>query len=335
MAVLPDQSLLAEASGNTQPTGWEEVEELSDKMGQIGGEQEPTASERLAIFDPDSDEHKAKVYAEIEFCQERFRIDEAKELKNTNIKNINIDDLSYDKLERICFHYSAKNNGNSIDMNGIRSGIGDNSAGIDKNEAIYFSYGIEGVLHTWDVWLKWRLGRLYAPDMQGDPEIQSQQEADKYSGYCKKWKEEVLSGDYKQDADKLSALFRYQEAELRGSDYLMLDLSEGVDFSFDTIDPKKARVRGNPYEEIKFGAGISTDLSHDRVENWNMFTPLGERKVLSPDRIKRLTLDNGANDVNSILIALYDKYQEHCKDTGEDPVQFDLLDTYIEWSKGR
>lgn len=292
------------------------------------------AKGNLATFNPDSFEHKAKVQAEIKACKERFKVHESKELHNKNIENLNLNSLSYDELEKICFHYSAKNNGNSIDENGIRSGIGDNSAGIDENEAIYFSYGIEGALHTWDVWLKWRLGRLYAPDMQGSPTIESQQEAEEYFEYREKWNNEVVSGDYKHDQEKLNALFEYQKAELTGSDYYALDLAEGSDFSFDTIDPKKARVRGNPYEEIKFGNGISTDLSHDRMEKWNMFTPLGERKELSPDRIKRLVLNDGSNDVNSVLTFLYDKYQEHCKDIGEVPTDFDLLDRYMVWNKG-
>ena len=285
----------------------------------------------LIFFDPDSDEHDFKMKAEIEACRERFKVDKNKELQNINIENLVVNDLPYDELERICFHYSAKNNGDSIDKNGIRSGIGVNSAGIDKNEAIYFSYGIEGALHTWDVWLKWRLGRLYAPDMQGEPMIESQQEADEYFKYCDKWKNEILSGNYKHDQKKLATLFEYQKTELKGCDYYILDLAEGSDYSFDTIDPKKARVRGNPYEEIKFGSGLSTDLSHDRVEHWNMFTPLGQRKELTPDRIKRLVLNDGSNDVNSVLVFLYNKYQEHCKDKNEAPVQFDLLDKYIKW----
>ena len=327
----------AEASSDRRSSGWEEVEALADKMGQVseGQEKETSISKRLEIFDPDSGAHKAKVQDEIRSCKERFKVDENKELQNINVENIDIDDLSYEELEKTCFHYSAKNNGSSIDMNGIRSGIGDNSAGIDKSEAIYFSYGIEGALHTWDVWLKWRLGRLYAPDMQGDPEIESQQEADRYFKYRDKWNDEVISGNYKLDQDKLGALFEYQETELKGSDYFTLNLAEDVDFSFDTVDPKKARVRGNPYEEIKFSVGISTDLSHDRMEKWNMFTPLGERRILSPDKIKRLIVGDEANDTNSILITLYNKYQEHCKNKGENPVQFDLLDKYIDWSTRR
>ena len=288
---------------------------------------------RLMPFDPDSPAHAQKVQAAIEKRRAKYQVDKNRELHNENIQDLTIDNLSYEELDGMFFHNDAKNWGDDKDKNGVRSKIGKNSEGIDEYGAIYFSDGVEGALNTWDVWLKWRLGKLYAPDMQGDIDIDSKEMADGYHELRDKWRKEVISGDYKEDREKLEALFEYQEIEFKGSDYYALDLVEGEDFDPSTDDPKKVRARGDPYEEIKFGGGIGTDFSHDQMEKWNMFTPLGEEKIIRPDRVKRLVLEGGANDTNSVLMCLYDKYQEHCRETGETPTQFDLLDEYITWCK--
>ena len=290
---------------------------------------------RLMELNPDSPIHAQKVQEQIAARREKYRVDKNKELHNENIQDLAIDDLPYEELDNMFFHNDAKNWGADKDKSGVKAKIGKNSEGIDEQGAIYFSDGVEGALNTWDVWLKWRLGRLYSPDMQGDIKIDSKEMADEYHALRDKWREEVVSGDYKDDREKLEALFEYQEAEFTGSDYYSLDLVEGEDFNRNTIDAKKARARGDPYEEIKYGGGIGTDFSHDRMEKWNMFTPLGKEKTIEPSRVKRLVLNNGANDTNSVLIALYDKYQKHCQETGEEPTQFDLLDKYVAWSKDR
>ena len=83
--------------------------------------------------------------------------------RNSNIKNINLSKIPFEKLKKMAFHYSLKKDKNSIDSKGLECRIGRNSDGVDKKAAIYFSYGIEAVLETWDVWLKWRLNRLNNP----------------------------------------------------------------------------------------------------------------------------------------------------------------------------
>lgn len=290
--------------------------------------------EQLMSLDPDSPAHAQKVQEAIRVREQQYQVDKNKELRNENIQDLAIDDLSYEDLDSMYFHNDAKNWGADKDRNGVRAKIGKNSDGIDEQGAIYFSDGVEGALNTWDVWLKWRLGKLYAPDMQ-DVELGSEEMAEGYHELRDKWRDEVVSGDYKEDQEKLEALFKYQEIEFVGSDYYSLDLAEGVDFDPNTDDPKKIRARGDPYEEIKFGGGVGTDFSHDRMEKWNMFTPLGQEKVVGPDKVKRLVLSDGANDTQSVLLCLYNKYQQHCKETGEEPAQFDLLDKYVDWSKER
>lgn len=97
---------------------------------------------------------------------EVYQGDRVREENNGNIKDIDLSKLTDEELQKLIFHYSLKKDKTSIDKNGLKSVIGRNSKGIDKLKAIYFSYGLEAVLETWDVWLKWRADHLYNPYWQ-------------------------------------------------------------------------------------------------------------------------------------------------------------------------
>ena len=92
--------------------------------------------------------------------------DEVLNYKNYNIQSINIENLSFEQLNELYYHYSLKTYQRSIDTSGLIPTIGRNSENVDEKPAIYFSYSIEGVLETWDVWLKWILNRLNNPQWQ-------------------------------------------------------------------------------------------------------------------------------------------------------------------------
>lgn len=161
---------------------------------------------------------------------------EEEEQVDDEIEAVNIEDISFEDLDKMCFHYSLKKDRSSIAENGLESRVGRNSENIDKKESIYFSYGIEGVLETWDMWLKWRLNRLNNPEWNDEYKdiralIDSGQASDEqkkeYYYKIELWDGEFLSQGYKDDRAKLDLLYNFQLDEMETSNYYLLDLVEG------------------------------------------------------------------------------------------------------------
>ena len=271
------------------------------------------------------------------------------EQADDGIEAVNIEDISFEDLDKMCFHYSLKKDRSSIAENGLQSRVGRNSENIDKKESIYFSYGIEGVLETWDMWLKWRLNRLNNPEWNDEYKdiralIDSGQASDEqkkeYYHKIELWDDEFLSQGYKDDRVKLDLLYKFQLDEMEASNYYLLDLIEGEDFTFDELDVKKEKAKGTigTPEEIEYKRlaemyGTYSDMDNSTVEKHNMNTILGKHIVLQPERIKHLILSDGRDDVYSVLEHLYDRYKENV--SKDEQAQFDLLDDYIEFCKER
>ncbi len=273
---------------------------------------------------------------------------QVREENNGNIQQVDLSKMPYDKLQNTIFHYSLKKDKSAIDREGLKARIGRNSAGTDYEPAIYFSYGLEGALETWDVWLKWRANRLNSPYWKEennelveklDNGIATEQEKKEYYYKAQLWNEEFISGKYREDNEKMKTLFDFQIDEMLASNYYVLDLKEGEEFSFDEVDVKKEHAlfqeKNEPeaigYKMFKEMYGQYSNYDSNKVEKWNMNTFLGEDITISPDRIKQLTLPNGKKDVLSIIEFLYDKYQE--KVPKNQQVEFDLLDKYMAYVK--
>ena len=150
--------------------GNDESSDIDIPIGQISNEE----LERLQIQGYKGRSLRDRKYLQLENKKQKilrkqrefYQGDNEKEENNGNIKKINLSELSDEELQHVCFHYSLKKDKNSIDRKGLETRIGRNSKGIDKQSSIYFSYGLEGALKTWDVWLKWRANRLYSPYWQ-------------------------------------------------------------------------------------------------------------------------------------------------------------------------
>lgn len=280
---------------------------------------------------------------------EFYQGDLEKEENNGNIKKVNLIELSDEELQHDLFHFSLKKDKNSIDRKGLEPRIGRNSKGIDKQSSIYFSYGLEGVLETWDVWLKWRANRLYSPCFQEENKeiieklengTATEEEKKEYYYKAELWNEEFSSGKYREDKEKMKFLFDFQIDEMQASNYYLLDLKEGEDFSFDEVDVKKEsnlkrkdRTNDVGYKKFQEMYGSYSDFESSKVDKWNMNTFLGKQMIIEPNRIKQLTLPNGKNDVLSIITYLHDKYKEITPT--EEQVKFDVLDSYVEYVKDK
>ena len=125
---------------------------------------------------------------------------------------------------------------------------------------------------------------------------------------------------------------------MQASNYYLLDLNEGEDFSFDEVDVKKDAnlKRKDIPSDIEYKIfhemyGSYSNFESSKVDKWNMNTFLGKQMTIEPNRIRQLTLPNDKNDVLSIITYLYDKYKEITPE--EEQVNFDVLDSYIEYAK--
>lgn len=245
---------------------------------------------------------------------------------------IDLTDFDYEDLAKMHFHYSHKNNGKSIEENGLISQIGENSEELDEEEAIYFCVGLEAVLHCWDIWLKWRLNRLNNPRAAGvkcSTEFNAQHGAEIWKNSVA-WMKHMSSKKYRDDVSLLENTFEYERIELIRSDYYALTIAPGIDYPKEQFDPKKAFICGSGYAEEIYGVGVSTHLDNEFAEQWNRSTDLGKKARISPDNVWLLAAE-GDCDALSVLNYLYRTYIKHCKEIDETPAQFALLPKFLEY----
>lgn len=254
------------------------------------------------------------------------------ELCHSDRRRIDLSEFNYEDLEQMHFHYSHKNNGKSIEKEGLISQIGKNSEELDNEEAIYFSLGIESVLHNWDIWLKWRLNRFCNPRAAGvkcSTELNTTHGAELWK-MSVKWMQHMASKEYRNDEFILEDAFEFERIELSRSDYYALTITPDIDYPSLQFDPKKSFIGGSGYAEEIYGVGVSTHLDNEYAEKWNLSTKLGEKARIPADCVWRLTAE-GKDDALSILSYLYQRYMEYCGLLGDTPAAFALLPKFLEY----
>lgn len=287
----------------------------------------------LAKIDPDSEEKDRLIADEIERMRRNWMAHTSQ--PRGNFEQLFVEDLSYRELERLHLHYTLKNNSASIARNGLCSRIGANSNGLDDQEAIYFSYGLEAALHCFDVWLKWRLNRMYNPGAVGASNRfkLSQDERRQVARYAINWMVHMASRAYLADEHKIQRLFEWMFAELSNADYLALDLRPYIDYDPQQEDPKKECAGLANYAREIYGAGISTNFDSPRADKWNLSTPLGKSVRIPREKIRQICLHDGRNDAYSVLQFFYDRYLTECELDGRRPAAFALLGRFLDYRR--
>lgn len=263
--------------------------------------------------------------------------------KPLNIKDLDITNLSMQELENLLYHFASDDYLESYDINGMKPVIGENSHGIDKEESIFFSKGLEACLELWDVWLKWRLNRLNNPMHKGktqeerDANIERFQRGDITDEERKQWYYWINSFrnmEFLNRKELLQNLFDYQLEEMKKSDYLTLDLIRGEEYVDDQIDQKKLEaINKGKYDLMQVVMyGKYSNLNSKIADKWNLQTIPGKKIVIPPERLKRLKANNKF-DVYSIVEFMYDKYKKEIPI--EKQVKFDLLDLFMQYSKNK
>lgn len=260
---------------------------------------------------------------------------------NTNIENLDISEFSYEQLDSLFYHWSPKEFFSVYNETGMPASIGKNSGGIDSEVSIFFSKGILGVLLLWDVWLKWRLNRMFNPQYRGNNLQEVRNNQNRYfSGDIteeerREWVEWIryfCNKEFMNDPKVLETLFKFEFNEMMSSDYFVLDLKENEEFRWDQIDSKKQSMLLNEkkYNRIstigRVQYGSYSDYSTPVADKWNMQTIPGKNIIIEPKRMKKLTF-KGRDDVFSVISAFYDMYKRSV--SAEEQVSFDVLDKYI------
>lgn len=260
---------------------------------------------------------------------------------NTNIENLDISEFSYEQLDSLFYHWSPKEFFSVYNETGMPASIGKNSDGIDSEVSIFFSKGTLGVLLLWDVWLKWRLNRMFNPQYRGNNLLEVRNNQNRYfSGNIteeerREWVEWIryfCNKEFMNDPKILETLFKFEFNEMMSSDYFVLDLKENEEFRWDQIDSKKQSMLLNEkkYNRIstigRVQYGSYSDYSTPVADKWNMQTIPGKNIIIEPKRMKKLTF-KGRDDVFSVISAFYDMYKRSV--SAEEQVSFDVLDKYI------
>ena len=260
---------------------------------------------------------------------------------NTNIENLDISEFSYEQLDSLFYHWSPKEFFSVYNETGMPASIGKNSDGIDREVSIFFSKGTLGVLLLWDVWLKWRLNRMFNPQYRGNNLLEVRNNQKRYfSGNIteeerREWVEWIryfCNKEFMNDPKVLETLFKFEFNEMMSSDYFVLDLKENEEFRWDQIDSKKQSMLLNEkkYNRIstigRVQYGSYSDYSTPVADKWNMQTIPGKNIIIEPKRMKKLTF-KGRDDVFSVISAFYDMYKRSV--SAEEQVSFDVLDKYI------
>ena len=75
-------------------------------------------------------------------------------------KDLIVKDISQIDLKHSFFHYTNKQNLDTILKNGLEPRIGENALYVEKTPKIFFAEGEKGIVTIMDVWLKWLTGKL-------------------------------------------------------------------------------------------------------------------------------------------------------------------------------
>lgn len=203
---------------------------------------------------------------------------------------VDIDEINDD----LFLHYTSIENLDSISINGLQPKIGKNSKVIEKTKKIFFTKGEKGALVIMDSWIKWLVAKPisnfiyyigafllkvpFFPNVIHKIIIKFNRNKKKYKWSYKNLKE-----------------------TLDNSVYLIMDLEENVDFSYDDIDEVK-KFSHYPPSFIENLYAYDSDVLDEKMEYWNMHTL--SNKIVEPYKLHvlRLNTKTKASEILKIMI---------------------------------
>ncbi len=222
-------------------------------------------------------------------------------------KNLIVKDISQIDLKHSFFHYTNKQNLDTILKIGLEPRIGENSLYVEKTPKVFFAEGEKGIITIIDVWLKWLTGKISTGKFKywlGTAIYMK-------IPFCIK---SIPNNKVKKSLaskEKRSMAYAKMKEILDNSIFLVLDLKENIDFDYNDID----EVKKTYYESfLKLLYPSDSDLKDNKMEYWNMHTY--SNKTIEPQKIA--LLKNKDNyDANSILVSIIEKNIEYIKNNYE------------------
>jgi hypothetical protein len=217
------------------------------------------------------------------------------------INEIKISDIKDVDLNNMFLHYTSKANLKDIFEKGLEPRIGMNARLVETSKKVFFSVGDKGALVIMDVWLKWLIFKptnnylywfgAFLLRIPCFPKIFHK----------------MLINYYKKSKKKHLWAYKKLNEILNDSVYLILDLKENLDFSFNDIDEAKQLYRSSA-KYIKDIYAHDSDFHDPKIEYWNMHTY--SNKIIEKEKISLLKAENKytANDILLYMARAKEEY---------------------------
>lgn len=228
------------------------------------------------------------------------------------IDDFNVKDISQIDMNNTFFHYTSKNNLNTIKKNGLEPRIGENSLYVEKSKKVFFAQGENGILTLMDVWLRWLTSKSGINN-----QIYCLGTFYMRTPLCIKGIPDYIVSKSLKNKNKRIKVFNQLKDILDDSIFLILDLEENVDFSYNDID----EVKDTYYESfLKLLYPITSNIKDKKIEYWNMHTYsnrvidsskislLKDKDEYSASKILKQLIDNNILYVKQNLDFLYEYY---------------------------
>lgn len=214
----------------------------------------------------------------------------------------------------VFYHFTNRDNYESIDKYGLIPNIGDNANGIEKTKKVFFSKGNIGLLRICDVWINWYIYRISLYDNVLKYKNISEDEKWKLK---KEFRNNFTNGlYYNEDYIKIAyeAFMQFMNSNI----ILKLDLDKN---DYDENDIDEAKDREIPDFMNRMYLGYYT--SSDKVETFNMHTKSGIG--IDIDKISKIESDNNDKALY-ILKNIYEKEKDK-----DENLRFTFLDSFINY----
>lgn len=212
-----------------------------------------------------------------------------------SINDIKTYDIKEIDLDKVFLHYTNYNNLSSIMKNGLIPMKGMNSKVIEKSKKIFFSVGSRGALVIMDSWIKWLI-------------IKPRSNFIYYTGayllglnWFPKIIHEIIISSNKKSKNKSIWSYKKMKNILDNSVYLVLDLEEGIDFSYSDVDEVKA-FSNYPTSYIKSLYAYDSQVEKKQMEYWNMHTLTDKEIDVSKISLLKYKDKYKASDIVKYLI---------------------------------
>ena len=227
---------------------------------------------------------------------------------------MNTIDLNEFDGEKAFYHFTSRDNYESISLNGLIPSIGDNANGIEKTSKVFFSKGNIGFLRICDVWINWFIYRISLYNSVLKYKDITKEER---MNLKRKFREDFTNGLYYTE-DNVNYAITWMMEYMKSNIVLKLDIPHD---DYDELDIDEAKLHEKEDFINRMYLGYIT--SSDKVESFNMHTKSGVG--VDKEKISKVT----TNDDDSALSILKEIYRKE-KDK-DNVLEFAFLDRFMNY----